>query len=151
MTQAVFLSDLSGALNALDLGASSKVFAIASPVTVRTIAMMHSAGLMFPNMGILGGSIAGIEIVASDSDAVSNSIVVVDASGIVVDDSNKVVLHTSSQADVQLDTTPTDGAAQRISLWQHDLFAVKAERFFAVQPLRASAIAVITGVTETTA
>jgi HK97 family phage major capsid protein len=138
-----FAADLESALAPLTLGATSRVFIIAPPAIVRSIALMRGTGgaPTFPDVGINGGVIAGMSLFASD--ALSNDAVVLDATAIAADTSMPIVLDASREANIDLsgDDVPA------LSLFQKNLQGLRAERPFAFHVLRDNAICAISGVT----
>jgi hypothetical protein len=61
--------------------------------------------------------------------------------------SDTIVIGASSQASLQLDDNPSSGAQQVVSLFQSNMRAMRATRFFGAEVLRPEAIAVITRIT----
>jgi HK97 family phage major capsid protein len=142
-----FTADFNDALASIQIGATSRVFLIAPPSVVKIIATLRgTAGAAFPDMGINGGTIAGVAVLPSDS--LSDSMILLDATGVAVD-SATVVLDGSDQAAIQMADAVTDGSAELTSLWQNNLRAIRAERRFACQLLRSDAVAVISNVAVT--
>jgi hypothetical protein len=140
------VNDLTTALVLIDIGANSKVYICAPPKVVRAWALLRgpSGAPVFPDLGILGGTINGA--IVAPSDALTDTVVIVDARQIVAD-SGPVFVDQSSQASLQMDDDPSDGAQKLTSLWQDNLRALRAERWWASQLLRPTAAAVISGVT----
>jgi hypothetical protein len=139
------IADLTTALVLVNVGANSRVYVIAPPKVIRAMALMRgtSGAPAFPELGILGGSISGATVVASD--ALMDKILILDAAQCAVD-SGPVFLDQSSQTSLQMDDDPSDGAQKLTSLWQSDLRALRAERWWASQLLRSDGAAVITDV-----
>lgn len=148
MSLDAFVADFDDALAAIDIGTTSKVYLIAPPNITKKIATMRgvAGSPAFPNMKILGGDIAGVTVVPSDS--LDDSMIMLDTTGVAVN-SLPVTLAGSREATLQLTDTPTDGVAELTSLWQNNLRAIRAERQFACHLLRADAVALITGVSTT--
>jgi hypothetical protein len=96
---------------------------------------------VFPDVGITGGQISGMNVLASD--ALTSEVVVLDATAIAADTSRPIVLDASREANIDMD----GGDVPALSLFQKNLQGLRAERLFAFQPLRDKAIAVITSVT----
>jgi hypothetical protein len=94
-------------------------------------------------MTVAGGNIAGIKVVVSDA---ATDAILFDASQIAAN-SETITIDASREATLQLDESPTSGASSLVSLWQSNLRAMRATRFFAAEVLRPEAVAVITGVT----
>jgi len=143
-----FRHDLNLALALIGLGAGSRPYVIVPPAIARGLALMGGAGgaAEFPDMGIGGGSVAGVPVVVADAAAddsasppVSN-VVVADASGLAAD-SGELLLSAAAHANVALD----GGAEATLSLWQNNLLGLRAERHFAASVARPGAVATITG------
>jgi HK97 family phage major capsid protein len=139
------IADLSAALVLLDTGANSKVYAVVPPKIAKAWSLLRGASgaPLFPDLGISGGSISGVVVVPSD--ALTDSIVVLDAAAFAADVS-VVVLDASSQASLELDDAPTDAAQALTSLWQHNMQALRAERWWAAELLHDTGAVVVTGV-----
>jgi len=144
-----FLSDLSSALAAMGLSAQSKIFLIARAQTARILALKPNTaggGQAYPGLGLNGGEFGGMTMVVSDA-AAAGQVVVADASQIAAA-SDIISLDASTQATVQLNTAPVgDATAVATSLWQHNMTALRAERWFGAEKLRTTAVSAITGVT----
>jgi hypothetical protein len=140
------IADLSTALVLIDVSATSKVYMIAPPTLIRAMALMRGTGgaPAFPELGILGGSISGVTVVASD--ALAGTVVILDATQCAAD-TGPIFLDASTQASLQLDDDPSDGPQAVTSLFQTNQQALRAERLFASELLRSSGAAVISGVT----
>lgn len=129
-------------------GVNSKLFLIVS----RTIAEAWSVlgdsagGPAFPDARVDGGSIGGIQIVATD-EAVAGEIILVDATQVAAGQEG-LTLDTATETSLNLDTpgdSPVAAGTLMTSLWQNDLAAIKAERFIGAKVLRSDAVAKITG------
>lgn len=139
------IADLSTALVLISIGANSRIYICAPPKVVRAWALLRgtSGAPAFPELGILGGTIAGASVVPSD--ALSDTVVIVDAAQVAAD-SGPVLLDASSQTSLQLDDDPSSGEQSMTSLWQSNLRALRAERWWASELLRSSGAVVISGV-----
>lgn len=118
-----------------------------SQAFVLGIARDANGDLLFPNLGITGGTIAGIPVVASET--VGAQIIVAHAASILYADDGGVEIDVSREASVQLDSAPTDPAdASTVltSLWQHNLVGLRAERFITWGKARSTAVDRITSV-----
>ena len=134
------LTDLATLLAAVDTGPNSRLyFVIAAANAKKLVTKTNSSGaLAFPNMGVNGGEILGGVTALVTDQLPANSAMLVDATGIIGDTGN-VDLRMSQQADLHLDSedSPPDAGAGLISLWQHDLRALMAERWFGFAKARA--------------
>jgi hypothetical protein len=97
-------------------------------------------------MGVMGGSISGVPVLISDG-ALPGDVIVVDASGLVGGRSD-VVLSEYNEGLAQIsdapDSPPT-GATVLTSLWQENLSALVAERYFICSKVRSDAVAAFSG------
>jgi Phage capsid family len=144
MSAAQFSADLASALDSLSYGSDARLFLVLPPASAQLVAFMRDAnGTLYPNMTVKGGDIAGIRVVVSDA---ATDAVLFDASQIAAH-SDTITIDASAQASIQLDDAATSGAAQVTSLWQSNLRAMRATRYFGASVLRPEAVAVITGVT----
>jgi hypothetical protein len=142
-----FAHDLMTAAKAINLGASSRPYLILPPDSAKPIALEHGpSGLLFPQMGVTGGTIQGIRVLVSD--AATTDAYLIDASQIAAQ-SDLIVLQPGDHAAIQMDDNPTAGAKSLVSLWQNDLTGLRAERTFGVEVLRSTAVALITGMNVT--
>jgi capsid protein len=150
MTGAQFLSDLSDALSALSLGANSRVYAIASQNMLNTIGLLcnTSGSLLFPGVGIGGGTACGVRFLASNAANVSDAIILVDGAQVAVG-TGLLTLDTSFEAAIQLDDAPGAGAQSLTSLWQANLAAIRCMRFAGYELLHATGASIIDGVAAT--
>lgn len=95
------------------------------------------------------GTLLGIPYLASNTVAIASgdtSIILVEASEILLADDGQVTLDASREASVQMSTTPSAGAQSLVSLWQNNMVGLKAERYVYWAPRRAAAVFIITGV-----
>ena len=136
--------DISTMLQALSLGAGSKVFLLARSTIIKHLALsMDVSGRpAFPGMKINGGDIAGIEVLASDAVG-EGEMVMVDASQVAAA-GGFVALGTAQSATLRVSSTP-DGDTTLTDLFGKNLVAIRAERTFALQRLRDTAVSVVTG------
>ena len=136
LTAAQFLADVSVALQSIETGAGSKLYLVL-PVNVwNAVSLLRDAGGAL----VVGGKIGSINIIATSAATADG--VLLDASAIGAD-SDLVTTDVVRNATLKLDDNPTAGTHQIISLWQANLVAMRAERFFGAAVLRSSGIAVI--------
>ena len=142
-----FLADLDTALQAVSIGANSKLYLILPPNVCKTVALLRdTGGLLFPGMTVSGGVIQGVKVVVSD--AAEDTGTLVDASQVATE-SDLITLAPADHASIQMDDDPTSGATTLVSLWQNNLTGLSAERWFGVEVLRSTAVALITGMGAT--
>lgn len=94
----------------------------------------------FPELTAQGGTLEGLPVVTSQNvpanagtgDPVTGAgsrIILAKASEILLADDGQTVLDVSREASLQMDSSPTTGAAELVSLWQHNMVGIRAERF----------------------
>ena len=142
-----FLTDLRAAVALIPTATGSRLVAGASPAQMKRLALLATADgeLAFPDLDVTGGTLAGITFTTSD--ALTNSIVVADASQLATN-AGAIEVRQSEQATLQMDSAPDNPTAATSimrSLFQSDQVAVLVERTFAAAKLRANAAAQITG------
>lgn len=140
--------DIAAALNALRIGATSKVYCVTTSATMKAIAVGVSAGdtPSFPGININGGDFAGITFLACDA-CPAGQMIFVDCDGIAAN-SGTIELETIKYGDVQMDTAPDSpvGASSVLqSLWQKNQVALCVHRHYGLERLRDTAVAVLTG------
>ena len=114
---------------------------------------------VFPNIGVLGGSIWGIPVLVSASTpstivggsppTATGFIVLVDAAEMLVADGG-IEFDASGEATIQLNTTPDappTATTVFTSLWQMNLVALMAKRYVRWEMRRPDAVAYISGIT----
>jgi hypothetical protein len=154
-------ADLQAMLDVVNTTGSGKLYWAMRPAMANRMSTMLTAGNIqaFPTMTPVGGTLAGLPAVVStqvpavSGSPVSNSLWLIDASGIAAD-STEIEVRMSRQAAVQMDTAPTGdavnpvglGSTTLVSLWQQNLTAILAEVRFAALRYRANAVAVLEGV-----
>jgi hypothetical protein len=136
-----FLEDVTTILAAIDGSAGSRYFLIAQPVVVKVLAVTASAvgGRAFAELGVTGGVVGGIVVIASDA-LQDGQLLMFDATQIAAD-GGIVRLDASRHATLDL----AGGASPTYSLFQRNASALRAERLFGFKLLRATAAASITG------
>lgn len=142
------LVDLAAAYAALPDNASARYFGLCSPRLLKAIATLSDADghALFPDVSpTAGGQVAGCQLVPCDAIPVTSGgsdLVIVDASLLLMGaEDPKVTLSTEASVDMQ--NVPTDGAANHVSLWQTNSTGIMAERHFAAQLAREAAVYVI--------
>jgi hypothetical protein len=145
-------NDLRGMLAAITTNARSQLFLLMTSTIAKALAVLHTnAGdAAFPGMNYNGGTIGGIQAVLSDG-VPAATMLLVDAQQVAAA-SDTVVLSSSNQAIVALDTAPDSPAVAgtvMTSLWQNNMTGLKAERFFGVQKLTTTGVCVLTGINYT--
>lgn len=101
----------------------------------------------FPGITMNGGTFFGLPVVVSE--AVGNIVILANASDILLADDGQVTIDVSREASVQMDDAPTNpvtASTVLISLWQHNLVGLRAERMIAWVKGRAAAVQYLSGV-----
>lgn len=102
----------------------------------------------FPGTTATGGSLMGIPVVASEA-VVGNLSILVKASEILLADDGGVTLDASREASLQMDSapaSPVDATTVMVSLWQHNLVGLRAERFINWKKRNVAAVGMLNGV-----
>lgn len=109
----------------------------------------------FPGITMNGGSLLGFPVITTQnlpsstgSPADGYPIVFVMPSEILLADDGGVTIDMSREASLQMETTPDSpftASTVTVNLWQHNMVAIKAERFINWKPRRATASGVIAG------
>lgn len=136
-TIAQILADLASAWAKFDNAGlePARPFWIMRPRTARYLTtLLNANGLrVFPDVTPTGGILQGAPVVTSGSvpfnTGTQTIIVLADANEILLADDGQVSVDVSREASVQMDDSPSAGAAQLVSLWQQNLVGIRAERF----------------------
>lgn len=143
--------DLRGLLANVTTGARSSLFLLTTSTIAKALSVLNTntGDAAFPTINYNGGTIAGIQVLVSDGVS-SGNMILADASQIAAA-SETVTLSASTEAIVNLDTAPDSPLAGSVmtSLWQMNQTGIKAERFFGVEKLTTTGVAVVTGVAYT--
>lgn len=113
--------------------------------------LVQVSGADFPDVGARGGEIAGIPTISSrnvplDGDG-NYQMALIDPTGISWGaDDGAAEIATSRQASIQLNDTPSDGAANVVSLWQVNAVAIRALLRENWRETRPGSVALLTGV-----
>lgn len=109
----------------------------------------------FPSITMMGGSLLGFPVVTSENIPASTGspadgypIVFVMPGEILMADDGGVAIDMSREASLQMDTTPDSpwtASTVTVNLWQHNMIAIKAERFINWKARRTTAVGLITG------
>jgi hypothetical protein len=141
------LADIAELLRAVDLGAGSKPLLVFHPDTMKIIsALAFASGVT--TLSWNGGTLCGVEALTSDAQA-SDRVSLIDGPGLAIRDT-AIELRSTGEADIQLDTSPTQSASsptatQLTSLFQTNSRALRAERGISVKAIRPNSFAHLTG------
>jgi hypothetical protein len=138
VTSVTVLADLTARLNALTIGADSRLWFITSPKLFKTLSLLQGTGGFFVQDGKIG------PISLAPSDALTTTAFLVDARGIAAE-LDAVRLDSSGSASLQLDSDPTSGSYQLVSLFSNNLTALKCEIEFGALALRSTSVTMLTG------
>ena len=129
--------------------ARSQLFLLTTSATAKVLAVLHTntGSAAFESMGVNGGTIGGINVVVSDG-VPANTAVLVDAQQVAAA-SETIQLSATTEASVQMNDAPDSpptASTSMVSLWQMNMVGIKAERYFGIQKLTTTGVAVLTGV-----
>lgn len=109
----------------------------------------------FPGITMMGGTLQGLPVIASENVPAAGGsptdgypLILAKASDILVADEGGVMIDASREAALQMDDSPDSPATASttlVSLWQHNLTAIKAERMVTWKLARADAVGLIQG------
>jgi HK97 family phage major capsid protein/HK97 family phage prohead protease len=113
------------------------------------LAFRRNAGgdRLFPEMTAAGGTIEGINVVTSQ--AAGTNVIGVQPSYVLMADEGGVTIDVSREASLQMDSapaSPADATTVTISLWQHNLVGLRAERFINWKRINTNAVYYLTAV-----
>jgi hypothetical protein len=149
-TAANILADVEALLDRVHPTAVSRLYLVVDGATAGKLATKANAdgSQAFPGMTPQGGDLAGIPVLVaddSDGDTAGSRMVLIDAAAIAAD-SDVVMVDVSTEATLQMDSQPSAGAQNQVSLFQTNSAALKATRWYGYELLRADGVAVATGV-----
>jgi HK97 family phage major capsid protein len=102
----------------------------------------------FPGLNMTGGTLMGFPVIVSEyvpADTAGHYVFMVNAGDIYYGD-GEVMVDMSDQASLQMVDNPSTGAAQMVSLWQHNMVGFLVEKRLNYKKRRDSAVAVLSGV-----
>jgi len=100
----------------------------------------------FPNVGINGGSVNGLQIITSNT--ANGWVIALQPSAVLYADDGGVSIDVSREASVQMDSAPmnpADATTVYVSLWQNNLVGLRAERFINWKRGRDEGVGIVTG------
>jgi hypothetical protein len=125
-------------LNALTIGADSRLYWIVSPKLRKTLSLLQSTGGYLMQDGKIG------DITIAASDAATTTATLIDARQIATE-IDTVTLDSSQQGAIETTDNPTSGDYHLISLFQNNLTALRAEVWFGAVAMRSTSVALTTG------
>jgi hypothetical protein len=139
------ISDLQSMFIDVEIGEQSRLyFVLNSALAVGLSARL--AGSVGWELTPTGGRLAGVDVVVSNG-APIGSLILLDASRFA-GYSDTITLDASEQATLQMNTAPDSpptASTPLLSLWQHDMVALRATRWWGIQNLTSTAAATTTG------
>jgi len=130
---------------------SSAVF-IMNTSTAMALGMMQNpmGNLEFPSMGMNGGSLMGIPVIASDY-VPDGTVILANAGDIYLADEGGISVDMSREASLQMDDAPTNASdpvtpTPLVSLWQTNSVGFLAERTVNWKKRRPEAVQLLSGV-----
>jgi hypothetical protein len=145
-------ADLRGLLASVNADKNSKLYLLMQATAAEQLSVLaDSAGsAAFSQLTPTGGTIGGMTVVTTDAVA-AGTIVLVDAAQIAAGQQT-ITLDASQEALLQINDVPDSPpivSSLFTSLWQQDLSALRATRYFGVLRLRSTAVATLSGVSYT--
>lgn len=130
---------------------------IMTPTQALALSLMQNAlgQPEFPGITMMGGTLLGFPVITtnnlvatSGSPADGYPIIFVNAGEIMLADDGQVTIDMSREASLQMDTAPDSpetASTITVNLWQHNMIAIKAERYMRWVARRSNVVASITG------
>jgi HK97 family phage major capsid protein len=105
----------------------------------------------FPGISVRGGVLLGVPAITSSAVARTGSpterlIALIDADQVLLADDGETELQVAKDASVMMTTDPVSGATALVSLWQHNLLGLRAERWLNWAAVRTGAVLVLDGI-----
>ena len=134
---------------AANLGLGGAVWIMPETTAISLSLMMNALGQPEnPNInGTTGGSFFGLPVILSQN-VPAGTIILAKASEIMLADDGQVMIDVSREASLQMDSAPAsppDATTVMISLWQHNMVGLRAERYINWAKRRTGAVQMITG------
>lgn len=158
------IKKLFAAFLAANLSLAGSVFIMTETQALGLALMLNPLGQPeFPGLSIngnSGGTLFGIPVILSENVPAQaevvgppaipagSRIILAKASEILLADDGQVMLDASREASLEMDNAPTSpvtGATVMVSLWQHNMVGIRAERFINWSKRRANVVQYITG------
>ena len=138
VTSTTILADLTARLTALTIGADSRLWWIVSPKLYKTVSLVQGTGGFLMQDNKIG------MINVAPSDALTTTAFLIDAKGVAAE-LDTVKLDSSDKTSLQLDSDPTSGSYQLVSLFQANCTALRCEIKFGALALRSTSVTMLTG------
>lgn len=144
---------LFGAFIAANNAPNTGVFLMSAVRALALSLMLNPLGQSeFPGLTMAGGVLFGLPVIVSQYVA-SDTVVLLNASDILLADDGVVTIDASREVSLQMDTAPTQASGATavptpvVSMWQTNSVAVRAERWITWKRRRTTAVALLSGVT----
>jgi HK97 family phage major capsid protein len=158
-TAAAFRADVKSMFAQLltaNIQISGGVWVMTQQQAVALALMQNSLGQPeFPGISVTGGTLLGFPVITSENIPAAGGsptdgypITFILPGEILLADDGGVMVDISREATLQMETTPDSpftASTSLVSLWQHNMVAVKVERFITWMKRRTNAAAVIQG------
>jgi HK97 family phage major capsid protein len=138
VTAANVFADLTTRLNAMDLGADSRLWLIVGPKLYKTLSLVQGTGGYI----LQNGAIGAIKVAVSD--AASTVATLIDAKAVAAE-LDSVTLDSTRNASLQMSDTPSSGEPATVSLWQQNMTGLKCEISFGAAVMRSTSATLLTG------
>jgi hypothetical protein len=138
ITAANVLSDLTGRLNALMIGADSRLWFIVGPKVYKTLQLLQGTGGFL----VQNGAIGPIKLAVSDAAGTVGT--VIDAKAVAAE-LDFLTLDSTREASLQLSDTPSSGEQSGVSLWQNNSTGLRVEVAFGAVAMRSTSVTLLTG------
>lgn len=143
-------ADLKAAIDLFE-GDLRRAWWVVSPESATYLSLLRGTGgaLAFPDIGVNGGTLAGVPVITSEGatqvDSPSNnSLFLIDPTRVAAADGG-TELARSGNATIQVSGSPTNpptASTVQVSLWQHNLLAMRATRWAAWYSAPGSVVAI---------
>jgi len=138
VTASAILADLTARVQALTIGADSRLWWIVSPKLFKTISLLQGTGGYL----LVNNKIGSINV--APSDAATTTATLVDAKQVAAE-LDTVIINATSEATLQMADNPTGSAYQTLSLFASNMTALQAEIWYGCLAVRGTAVTTLTG------
>lgn len=139
-----------------DMSLESAVWLMTQNMALKIGMMENALGqATYPNVTMQGGTLLGLPVVASEnmvatggSPGGGSMIILASAAEIMLADDGETLIDASREASLQMDSAPDSpptGTTTLVSLWQHNMVGIKAERFINWKKRNPNAVQYISG------
>lgn len=134
-----------------NMGLTGLVLVMTAQTAIRISLMRNTLGQReFEGLGLNGGTLEGIPVIVSENIVATGGspvdgslIVAINAPEILLADDGNVEIDVSTEASLQMETSPDSPAVAGtvlVSLWQHNMVGIRAERFINWKKRRDTAV-----------